>query len=483
MSIFYVGFGFHDDIVYVSLANLLNKGELRIPSLSNMYIFTLRPTVYYPIALSYKLFGINEYSASLPFMIFSIGIVITTYLIGKTIFNDHVGLISSFILTIFPLFVFYSTQYGPDIPLAFFSSLSVLFFIKGEKNLKQNKKFYFLSGVFLGFAYLTKITFVVLGFVYIVYTVGKTVLDRKIHYEYLMLVLGFIVVFIPENIYYFIKTSQWLLNLRANFITYYKPLNPNHDRFFYLKAMFNVITVDDFYFFGMFSYLLIMSVFYMMLNCRKESFYLLVWLILPYILLEIIFPYLTSVKSIEKDVRFLIFLLIPEVIIIGKFLESILKSSRFLFSIILLLLFITSLYFSFDATKYVRTAMGDIREVYNFIKYLPQKTIYTNIGSGDKLRFFFKFDADIQFYNCGVINCNLSVYNRGTYIEDAYIILYPDADPLFRRKNYPRFVFDPPKNWKLLKVIDLEPPIKHNYLHIKSYNPQIYYAPKNISNL
>ncbi len=408
------------------------------------------------------------------------GIIIVTYFLGKTLFNERVGLISAILLSVFPLFLFYTTQYGPDIPLTFFVSSSILFFIKGEQNPKIRKRFYFLSGLFMGFAYITKITFAVFFPLYLIYIIKKILEDKKFHRDYLFLLIGLLMVFILENVYYHTITDQWLLNLRSNFVTYNIPLNPNPDTYFYFKALFNMITIDDFYFFGFFSYIALPSILYLIKKREKNSFYVIVWLILIYIMMEFIIPLLTSIQAIEKDVRFLIILLPPFVIIISKFLDDIAKHSKILSLIIFSLLILTSIYYSWDSTSYVRTARGDIREAYNFLKDLPPRKIYTNIGYGDRLKFFFGFEESaINAYNCAVIDCSSDYYNSGKYIKDAYVILYPDADPLFRKGDYPQFVFDPPNNWRLLKIIDLEPPIKHNYLHIKEYNPEIYYAPPN----
>jgi len=123
--------------------------------------------------------------------------------------------------------------------------------------------------------------------------------------------------------------------------------------------------------------------------------------------------------------------------------------------------------------------MGDIREVYNFLKNLPEKNIYSHIGYNDRLKFFFSFNDSINLipYNCFAINCSSENYNTGKYIHDAYVILDPDCYTVYNKKEFPAFVYNPPKDWILLKTIEIIPPTKHNYLCLFEFNPKIYYAP------
>lgn len=82
--------------------------------------------------------------------------VILVYKLGKELFNQKVGLISSLFFAFIPLHVFYSGRVLTDILFTFFVLLALLSFWKGyEKGNKENKV---LFGVFLALALLSRYT-------------------------------------------------------------------------------------------------------------------------------------------------------------------------------------------------------------------------------------------------------------------------------------------------------------------------------------
>ena len=80
-------------------------------------------------------------------LVFSIGIVILTYLIAEKLFNKNTAIISSLMVSFSSVVFHHGFHLYVDIPAAFFVLLATWFFI--------NKK-YLLTGLFTGFACLTK---------------------------------------------------------------------------------------------------------------------------------------------------------------------------------------------------------------------------------------------------------------------------------------------------------------------------------------
>lgn len=70
-----------------------------------------------------------------------------TYLLGKTIFNQKVGILSAFILSVTPLFKIWAGAGYADIPGTFFFLMAMVFFYKEE---------FILTGIFTGLAIWTK---------------------------------------------------------------------------------------------------------------------------------------------------------------------------------------------------------------------------------------------------------------------------------------------------------------------------------------
>ncbi len=84
-------------------------GEFKLP----VYIYSTVPLV--------KLFGLNEFSVRLPAVLFSLGVVILTYLLTKRLFNNTSALWSSFFVTVSPwFFIFSRTGYEATAGLMFY---------------------------------------------------------------------------------------------------------------------------------------------------------------------------------------------------------------------------------------------------------------------------------------------------------------------------------------------------------------------------
>lgn len=130
----------------------------------NITIFDHHPPLYiFFLNIFSKIFGYNEVALRFSMVFFSMVSIILVYLLGKNLFGEEYGLLSSFILAISRLHVEYSQQIDIDGSfLTFFFLLSALYFINF---LKLNKKNYiFLLILSLSLSILTKITSFILIF-------------------------------------------------------------------------------------------------------------------------------------------------------------------------------------------------------------------------------------------------------------------------------------------------------------------------------
>ncbi len=89
----------------------------------------------------------NEFFAKATPAILAILTIAATYSLGKTIFNQRVGLISAFLLSITPLFKIWAGAGYADIPGTFFFLMAMIFFYRRE---------FLLTGIFTGLALWTK---------------------------------------------------------------------------------------------------------------------------------------------------------------------------------------------------------------------------------------------------------------------------------------------------------------------------------------
>lgn len=118
------------------------------------------PLTYWLIAVSSSVFGLNEFAIRLPIVLMAIGSIWFTYLIGKQLFGEKGG-VYAMVMMAFSVQLLAVKQYAsPEIPLTFFFTLTMYYFIRGFE-LKKSK-YMILAFIMLGLTVLTK------GFPYII---------------------------------------------------------------------------------------------------------------------------------------------------------------------------------------------------------------------------------------------------------------------------------------------------------------------------
>lgn len=137
-----------------------------ISSISKVYDYGIdylvnypKLTIYYP-PLYHFIVGIgfyitiSEYVGKFVTLLFSIGTIFLTFKIGKFLFNEKIGFISALLLAFSPIIVSHSAYVLVDIPVFFFSMLTLWFYLNA---FKTNKKIYYILGaISLSAGFLTK---------------------------------------------------------------------------------------------------------------------------------------------------------------------------------------------------------------------------------------------------------------------------------------------------------------------------------------
>jgi len=127
--------------------HMLKSGDWIAPYYNCRPRFEKPPLLYWLTAISFKLFGVNEFAARLPSGIAAVGTAITTYLIAKKIFNKKAALYSGLIFLLFVHNWVESRSATPEMLLVFFSTLGVYLFLTER---------FTLSWLALGLAFLAK---------------------------------------------------------------------------------------------------------------------------------------------------------------------------------------------------------------------------------------------------------------------------------------------------------------------------------------
>jgi hypothetical protein len=484
---FFVGIGFNDDSYYLEYAEEIYKGKRFIPPAGVEW--GVRIAVYYPVVFFWKIFGINEFSTSLYFILLSLGSIIITYFLGKELFNEKVGLVASFLMSIFPLEIIYSTQVGPEIPTQFFSGASILFFIIAEK-LRKNL-YYFISGIFLGFCYLSKSVVIliipILGFYLLLKTWKKgifRILKNNLS-SYLIFLLGFLIIFTIQLIHFYSITGEWFYGEKVRKYFFTHDLNSNPDLSYYIRMMFNLGPffnwIHDKPYFGFFYYFVVFSLIFLLYKKDKYSLFIIFWFLFLFIFFEFGLQFFCTriVKYClyARHVRFLSLFSIPATLIFSRFLTFNNKIQKTIIIPSLIFLSITSLYYANQSYIFLRNGMGYIKETVYFLKDTANKTIYIpDPWTISKFKFFSQYDENfinrLKVYDCSMIDCRNYFYSSGKFIKDAFVVTELNPYTYINPHSYPEFMVNPPKEWILLKNISL------NSIGIFSkFNPKIYYAP------
>lgn len=132
-----------------------------IPGLENVrefpFIFLEKPPlIFWLMAISYKIFGVNEFAVRFIPAAFGIFSILLTYLLAKQFFEKKVALLSSLLLSLCQFHVKYSRQGMLDVPLTFFILLTLFLFIKGFNSNSSASIFFILAGISQGLGILTK---------------------------------------------------------------------------------------------------------------------------------------------------------------------------------------------------------------------------------------------------------------------------------------------------------------------------------------
>jgi 4-amino-4-deoxy-L-arabinose transferase-like glycosyltransferase len=177
-----------DEAWYAGIAsNILRSGDFLRLAWNGKPFFDHPPAGFWWMVISFKIFGISNFSARLPSAVFGILTLIFTYFLGRELFNKWVGFASAIALSSAPWFLFRARSGNLDIFLTFFFVLSIWLAVKSVKQ----KKMFLALGISLGFLFLTKtlIPFAIIPALVIIY------FDKKVEWKWLLKgLLGFFLI-------------------------------------------------------------------------------------------------------------------------------------------------------------------------------------------------------------------------------------------------------------------------------------------------
>lgn len=135
---------------------MLATGNWVLPQLNFQAYYDKPPLLYWLCAISYKAFGISEFSARLVPALAAWLTMAATMCFGTRNFGSRIGLLAGVVLMLSVGFAFTSRYLLLDGVLALFVSLSLFTAFEAIKTERVRMTWWLLSGVFVGLAFLTK---------------------------------------------------------------------------------------------------------------------------------------------------------------------------------------------------------------------------------------------------------------------------------------------------------------------------------------
>lgn len=175
------------------------------------YEQTTRWGLLFPLAASYKWFGVDNFSSMLWPLLTSVGTVAVAYLLALHLKGETAALLAGIIVTTFPLEIIYASQPMADGPLSFWLLLSLYWFVRAEHSdsLCLKRWFYFVGGLAFAFAYATKFVAILIAPFFLL----VLLLRRRIEWNWAWFALGFILVLAFEFVLFRYLTGNGLARL------------------------------------------------------------------------------------------------------------------------------------------------------------------------------------------------------------------------------------------------------------------------------
>ena len=147
-----------DEPRYAQVAReMMQTGSYLVPHINSEIYPDKPPLFFWLIALASRSFGdVTSASARIPSAIACLGVILLTYLLGRTLYNQTVGFLAGLILLTTAQFTWLALRANIDMTLTLWTTLALFLFYVGYTREKSKTGWYLLSYGAMGLAVLTK---------------------------------------------------------------------------------------------------------------------------------------------------------------------------------------------------------------------------------------------------------------------------------------------------------------------------------------
>ena len=378
----FMGISEGDDLSYTLLAHRFAEGDF-----AANFIFDIRWVVYVPVALLYKIFGVNDITSIAPTFIYGIAAVWLAYKVVLEETDKLTASLATLLYLSFPIVLIYANflQVAPS--LEFFTLLTVYSFQKGLKSEKIG--WFILGGVAIGGIFLARTTglFIApLASFYVWYKKGfnkKTVIwiaCAALCSLVMPIVQGFVYLSVHGDFFHHIAISR----KGVDYMDRMTDVDPK-DLFFYIRTMFVKGDFANWKMYGLNGYFITASVIaciagIFMKKAGKEVLFF-IWYLSYFLFMTFaptsFFPYTTLIRNIRYGIIFLLPISAMYGIYLAKMLNSSKKRLNIAAVIVFLTIFISNIAFSvYDSQKFKERRRTQKSSVETLLEKYPNSTIY-----------------------------------------------------------------------------------------------------------
>lgn len=485
---FFNGLNWDDDPDYVFRSYKVKTGEGFIYRDNNGF----RIGTYYPAAITYALFGINDFGCGAYALATSLLSIVGVFQLGKLLFNVRTGLIAALLLALYPLDVELASRLMPDGLLSGFSLFTIYFLYRGDiKNRESESKTlksiwtYVASGLLLGWCTLVNMSAVVIILYIAIYFFLSLVFFRKklkkigflrgffkiLILRYAILIVAFLVVLSIEGVSYYKVTGDFFFKYHNTLTHYAGHHGFNKDLTMYPRMMFHVNYQGKFHFqgkessyYGFYYIFTLFALLYGLTQFKRNAYFINIWLLTFFLYLQWGSMSFTEYIPLHRLARHLS-LVTPAMILclaffIGNFKPQ--KIRRYISPVIVSFLVISSFIFCYYRHQHLYDSVLPQPVIHNYLEFLKPKVVYAANSTLAYQKFLDKFENKGRRYT----DIRSAKYNRQ---EDAYAIVgeYRNWRDVVR-VALPN-PSNMPANWQLEKVLEVEGKLQRPPYKVKIY--------------
>ena len=378
----FMGISEGDDLSYTLLAHKFAEGDF-----SANFIFDIRWVVFVPVALLYKIFGVNDITSLAPTFVYGISSIWLAYKVVENETDKLTASVATLLYLTFPIILIYANflQVAPS--LEFFTLLTVYSFQRGIKSEKI--QWFVLGGFAIGgifFARTTGLFIAPLASFYVWYRKGfnkKTVAWIALAAAcslVLPAVQGLVYLKVHGDFFHHIAISR----KGVEYMDRMFDVDPK-DLFFYIRTMFTTGDFANWKMFGFNGYFIAASLVACIVRlCMKKSgkeVLFLVWFLSYFLFMTFAPTSFSPYTTLIRNIRYSIIFVLPVCAVYAVLLVDLLKKDKPLLPVvslvIILFIAVSNIVFAdIDSRKFKERRISQKTSVEELLKDYNGEPIY-----------------------------------------------------------------------------------------------------------